>query len=119
MKNHIEWIDDGDGNWSAVTTNFKLVAALRSQEAINAMEPDSPFRLMKYVSLLYFWSDAEGVWVLRQEDSIGSVSLEQAQRSAELLLSEALNPGPRSNSPFGSINPILLRMLEEARKKRK
>lgn len=100
QKNNVDWQEQSDGSWNAITTNYKLVAYKKDDETIANSES---FKQYTHQSLLYKWDEREQVWVLVDKAMFGERSMEDARIGAERLLGSALRP-PTPPQPYGGPN---------------
>lgn len=132
QKNNVDWQQQDDGSWNAVTAHYKLVAYKKDNETMENVSDG----MKKYThqSLLYKWNDEESVWVLIEKTIFGLESMEEARLSAERLLGNVLRPklppspldamygpppfptGPRSSGPEDALFAALIAAMMKGKK---
>lgn len=111
--NGLDWQENADGSWVAVTKNYKCVALPKLPEEISTSEHLSQYT---YEAVLYQWSEAEDVWVLLERTLFGSKGAQDAKFDAERLLGSALRKAEQKTDPATELgerlqNEMLMRML--------
>lgn len=91
VLNGMNWLEQNDGSWVAITPNYKLVAVAKDPETV-AAHRGKIGENWPYLSLLYRWDSSENTWVLIDKSMLGSVSMTEAKLDAERLLGTALSP---------------------------
>lgn len=109
--NGLDWQENADGSWYAVTKNYKCVAMPKLPEEISTSEH---FDMYTYDSMLYRWHEVEGVWLCIARHWLGCKGAQDAMLWAEEQLGKELRRIEIESDPEKREMAALRKRLEEA-----
>lgn len=107
--NGLNWQENADGSWCAVTKNYKCVAMPKLPEEIST---DS-LAAYTYEAMLYKWNAAEDIWMQIDRTLFGARGAQDAMLDAEQMLGRELLKVEREADPEKRLLDDLRRRLEE------
>ncbi len=94
--NGLDWQENADGSWYAVTAHYKCVVLPKLPEE---MDSTSVFKRYDHDAVLYRWHEEEGVWIQVDRAIFGAVGVQDAMLSAERLLGNELRKIEEAKDP--------------------
>ncbi len=108
--NGLNWQENADGSWVAVTKNYKCVAMPKLPEEIPA---DSSLSQYAYDAVVYRWHEVEEVWIQIERALFGARGAQDAMLHAEQMLGRVLIKAEREADPEKRLVDALKQRLEE------